>query len=385
MEEYPGSERPIRPGGEKERFILLRWADRVVQFVRGLGGRFQGWRAPRPPRSRQAVPEASEEEIARWVALLARPEDPQHGRALDELVVIGRPAVPMLIEALQSDTWIQPFRACEALGLIGDLRAVRHLKRLLNHPNSNVRWGAAEALGRIRSRWARGALHRAAQEDENRTSWGETVAEAAQRAVASIDDTWISRFIHVLQILFWLTLIVLLIYGAFFFIRQLLEQRVEMTPTPTPTATATATATATPTATPLPTFVPIDGTISGDVANVRDRPDLATDNLIGVLHYGDEILIYGGRMDAEGTWWYLIRLAKINNPATQSEVLEGGAYGWIHGSLVAGVVSPELAPTVAAVETMRAGVATPTPLGRSLDLPTPTPLVTGTVAPTVSP
>lgn len=382
MEEYSGSERPTQPGQEDERFILLRWADRGVQFVRGLWARFRERRASRLPRPPQpAPPEPGEEEIARWVALLARPEDPQHARALDELVVIGRPAVPMLIEALQGDAWIQPFRASEALGLIGDRRAIRHLKRLLNHPNSNVRWGAAEALGRIRSRWARGALHRAAREDENRTSWGETVAEAAQRAVASIDDTWISRIINVLQILFYMALCVLVIYGAVYMVNQLLQQRAEVTPTPTPTATATATATATPTTTPLPTFVPVAGTILGDVANVRDRPDSATGARIGVLHYGDEILIYGGRMDIEGTWWYLIRLARINNPATRSEVLEAGAYGWIHSSLVVGVTAPELAPTVAAVETMRALVATPTPLGSSLDLPTPTPWITGTVSP----
>jgi len=123
------------------------------------------------------------------------------------------------------------------------------------------------------------------------------------------------------------------------------------------------------------------------VANVRDRPDSATGTRIGVLHYGDEVLIYGGRMDPEGTWWYLIRLSKVNNPATQSDVLEGGAYAWIHSSLVAGVASPEMAPTMAALETMRAGVATPTPLGSSLELATPTPLITTTLAPsaTVSP
>jgi hypothetical protein len=299
------------------------------------------------------------------------------------LVVIGRAAVPMLVEATRSETWIQAFRAGEALGLIGDHRAVQPLKRLLRHPNSNVRWVAAESLGRLRSRWSRGALHRIAQEDENRTSWGETVAEAAQRAVASIDDTGISRAINVLQILFYLALCLLVVYGAVYMVNQLLDQRVQAVPTPTATVEPTAEATPTATNTPLPAFEPVAGTVSGDVANVRDRPDSATGARIGVLHFGDEILIYGGRMDVEGAWWYLIRLSKVNNPATQSDVLESGAYGWIYGNLVTGVASPELAPTVAAIETVRAEVATPTPLGSSLDLATPTPL-TSTLAPTVT-
>lgn len=379
MEEHHGPEEPLEPGGRSSRFILLRWWDALVERVTAWRERWQESHPPREPRP--APPAVTEDEITRWTAILARPEDPAHTRALDELVVIGRPAVPALIGVLQSDIWIQVFRATEALGLIGDSRAVKHLLRLLEHPNSNVRWSAAEALGRIQSRWARGALRRVAQGDESRTSWGETVSEAAERAVASIDDTWVSRVINAVQIVFYLALCVLVVYAAFYIVSQAVEQRARFVPTPTATPTATATATATPTATPLPAFEPILGTIR-DTANVRDRPDSATGTRIGVLHQGDEILIYGGRMDTEGTWWYLIRLSKINNPATVSAVLEAGAYGWIHSSLVAGVESSEVAPTMAALETMRAGVATPTPLGSSLDLPTPTPIITATVAPT---
>jgi len=382
MEEYRPPEEFEGVGPEEERFILLRWWDRAYDTVIDWLERWQEWREARPQKP--VPPAASEEEIARWVALLARPEDPSHGRAVDELVVIGQPAVPILLAALHSDSWVQVFRATEALGLIGDRRAVRHLTRLLRHPNSNVRWGVAEALGRIQSRWARGALRRSAQSDENRTSWGETVAEAAQRAVASIDETWVSRLIHVFQILFYMALCIIVVYAAFYIVRQALEQRASFIPTPTATATATATATNTPTATPLPTFIPIPAVI-GDTANVRDRPDTTSETTImGVLHQGDEVLIHGGRMDSDNTWWYFITLAKINNPTTQSEILETGAYGWVHSSLVEGIESLELAPTVGALETMRAGVATPTPLGSSLDMGTPTPIITATAAPSVT-
>lgn len=383
MEEYHPPEEYHGAAAEEKRFILLRWWDRIYDTVVDWSERWQEARSARPQKP--VPPAASDEEIARWIALLARTEDPTHGRAVDELVVIGRPAVPMLLAALQSDSWIQVFRATESLGLIGDRRAVRHLTRLLRHPNSNVRWGAAEALGRIQSRWARGALRRSAQGDENRTSWGETVSEAAERAVASIDETWVSRLINVFQILFYLALCVLVVYAAFYIVRQALEQRASSIPTPTATAAATVTSTATPTptVTPLPTFIPIAGTIRS-TANVRDRPDSATGTRIGSLNQGDEVWIHGGRVDSEGSWWYFITLAKINNPASRSDVLEAGGYGWVHSSLVAGVESPELAPTLGAIETRRAQVATPTPLGSSVDLGTPTPIITTTVAPSVT-
>ncbi len=399
MEEYPeGPERGFEPE-ERESSLPFRrwwralqdfWRETVVARLRrtprgrvaeeGRSATALAVRAPYLP----AHPLPDREEIARWVTLLGHPNDPAHSRALDELVVIGQPAVPVLIEALQSETWIQVFRASEALGLIGDRRAVGPLKQLLDHANSNVRWGAAEALGRIQSRWARARLRRVAHEDESRTSWGETVAEAAERAVASIDRTWVSWLINVVQILFYLALCAAVVYGAVWAVRQRLEQRVVEIPTPTPTVTVTVTPSPSPTPTPLPPFVPIPGVISNAVANVRDRPDTATGTVIGVLHYGDEVLVYGGHFTVQGDWWYLVRLEKINNPETFSEVLENGAYGWVAASLVGGVESPEIAPTMGALETMRAAESTPTPIGSSLDLPTPTAMPTVTITPTVT-
>ncbi|MGC9024284.1 MAG: HEAT repeat domain-containing protein [Chloroflexia bacterium] len=312
---------------------------------------------------RPAPPLPGEEEIARRIVLLGRPEDPAHGRALDELVVFGRPAVPALIEALYSDNWVQAFRAGQALGLIGDRRAVKHLKRLLHHPNSNVRWGAAEALGRIRSRWARPALRRLL-DDESRTSWGETVGEAAERAIASIDQTWVSRLVNAFGVLFYLALCVAVVYFAFRVVRQEFSHPPEPTAVPPPTVIV-------PTETPLPT-----PTLNG-TAHVRQWPN---GPLIGDLHEGDEILIYAGRL-VEGEWWYLIRLTKVNHPATTSELLLEGRYGWVWSVPVAGVEAPSVLPTVAVIETQRALEATPTEIGNALELPTPTPSITATVTP----
>jgi hypothetical protein len=339
------------------------------------------------PFRREKAPALEDEQVTRWVALLAHSEDPAHTRALDELVVIGRPAVPALVASLDSETWIQVFRASEALGLIGDRRAARSLMRLLDHPNSNVRWGAAEALGRIRSRWARGRLHRAAQDDESRTSWGEMVAEAAERAVASIDRTMFSRVLTFLQIVVLVAACIGIGYTAYRIISSELADRVVPTAVPTPTETVvfTPTATATPTRTPVPTMEPIAGTITTDSANVQDLPSVESGQVIATLHFGDEVWIYRGRVDEVDDLWYLVRLKEIHNPATVSELLEGGAYGWVYSGRVAGVEAPDVAPTVAAVETMLAAEATPTPLGSSLEMTPIVPTPTSTSTPTPTP
>jgi len=326
-----------------------------------------------------------EAEIAECVTLLGQPDDPRHKQALDNLTHVGRPAVPALVDALASGNWVQVFRACEALGLIGDRRAVRSLTRALYHPNSNVRWAAVEALGRMRTRRPRGRLHSVAREDDSRTSWGEPVAEAAERALASIDSTFVSRLVSALEILGLLALCAAILFGTYRFVSQQIASRPQRTPTATPTLTPTATRSPTPTATSLPEFPPIRGVIVSQVANVRDLPDATTGTIIGALHQDDEIWIHGGRLGSDGVWWYVITLAKINNPETvaTSELLQQGAHGWIYSSLVAGAEELGVEPTVAAIETMRAAEATPTPLGTPIPLPTATPTVTPTV--TLSP
>lgn len=68
---------------------------------------------------------------------------------MDTLVTIGPPAVQQLIVALNDDS--QNFRlgAANALGRIGDARALEPLIRSLNYPDIMARGEAAEALGRI--------------------------------------------------------------------------------------------------------------------------------------------------------------------------------------------------------------------------------------------
>lgn len=348
--------------------ILSRWGRSLLEAVRARRG------APAPARD-DAARRETEAAVAHWVSLLADPDAPGHKEAVDVLVEIGRPAVPALIEALEGDSWLQAFRACEALAAIGDRRAVGALKRALEHPNSNVRWAAAEALGQLQSRLARGRLQRVARNDETRTSWGEPVAEAAERAIERIDRTPLSRLLSVLEALLILALCGAIVWGAFTFIRhELARPPVQRTPTPTITPTATFTPTASPTPTPLPEFPPIRAVVVAPLANVRDRPDTATGAIIGVLHETDEVWIHGGRIGAEGKWWYAVTLAEIHNPQSSetAQLLQQGAQGWIFSELLAGVETLQIAPTVEAVETLRAGAATPTPVETPLPLPTAT-------------
>ncbi len=129
-----------------------------------------------------------------------------------------------------------------------------------------------------------------------------------------------------------------------------------------------------PTATlPLdPGLLPITAVVVIDTAHVRDMPSTEEGDIIDDLHLGDKVLVYGGTQDSAGEWWYLVRLAEVNSPATVLETLEEGSEGWMHHSVVTGSEGQELIPPVAAVETARALEATPTPIGAS-PRPTRTP------------
>ncbi len=122
-----------------------------------------------------------------------------------------------------------------------------------------------------------------------------------------------------------------------------------------------------------PGLLPITAVVVIDTAHVRDMPSTDEGAVIDDLHLGDLVLVYGGRQDAAGEWWYLIHLARVNSPATVLETLQEGSEGWMHSSVLTGSEGQELAPPVAAVETARALEATPTPIGASPEPPTPTP------------
>src|SRR5438876_475726 len=59
-------------------------------------------------------------------------------------------------------------------------RAEEALLDALHHPNSNVRWSAVRALAVVGDARALLELWRVAREDHSKTSWGESVAGAAQ-------------------------------------------------------------------------------------------------------------------------------------------------------------------------------------------------------------
>jgi hypothetical protein len=71
-------------------------------------------------------------------------------QAADALGSLGSLALPLLIQELDSRHVASRIGAVEALGAIGDPRAVRHLADVMEHDrNIEVRWVAALALGRI--------------------------------------------------------------------------------------------------------------------------------------------------------------------------------------------------------------------------------------------
>ena len=67
----------------------------------------------------------------------------------DELVEIGEPIVEPLIQALNDESEDVRLRAAEALGKIGDTRAVEPLIQALKDKRVSVQMNTAEALGKM--------------------------------------------------------------------------------------------------------------------------------------------------------------------------------------------------------------------------------------------
>ncbi len=70
-------------------------------------------------------------------------------RKTDDLVALGKPAIELLIRALESSNTERIQIGAESLGRIGDRAAVEPLLVLLAHENSSIRAVAARALGDI--------------------------------------------------------------------------------------------------------------------------------------------------------------------------------------------------------------------------------------------
>ncbi len=94
----------------------------------------------------------------RIVAILDRLRDNEDAVALEEarigvsmdLIALGRPAVADLLEALEDDLWVVREAAAQALGLIGDLRAVEPLLcKAKTDRDMGVRESCIKALGQF--------------------------------------------------------------------------------------------------------------------------------------------------------------------------------------------------------------------------------------------
>ncbi|HOB18386.1 MAG TPA: HEAT repeat domain-containing protein [Candidatus Methanoculleus thermohydrogenotrophicum] len=107
-----------------------------------------------------------EQELHTLIARLADPDKTVRAEAMRGLVMIGKPAVPACIRAMQDDEWRVRYRAAEALGLIGDERAYAPLVAALSDKKDHVRYMAAKGLGLIGDPRAIAHL-RIAQRDEN--------------------------------------------------------------------------------------------------------------------------------------------------------------------------------------------------------------------------
>lgn len=125
------------------------------------------------------------------VALLARPEVGQS--AQEALVHMGPTAVDELLGALHQENPLGRRRAAEALGEIGDKRAVEHLARLVeSDPDDAVKTSAVTALGQMkdpRGLWVLvGILKLRDETQPDRQAALESLRQAARLAMRRIGD-----------------------------------------------------------------------------------------------------------------------------------------------------------------------------------------------------
>ena len=328
----------------------------VGQVIRNIA---TARRLPAPQTSARSVPtnSAQREQIATLIAALGDTNHTLHQQAVQELVLIGDPAVPALNEALNPRRpWLTSYRATEALGQIGDGRATGPLIETLRHPNSNVRWGAVRALAALSDARALLDLRRVAREDRGRTSWGESVAGAAQSALEQMQtQNVLLRGADLLKtaVACVLMLVALIIaWGTIETLRREMQNlgheqvtNVVVSPLQTETTTDEASATAaalgaaptvapTETPAPAPTIaqdVTVANTVTGTAlspANVRSLPTRNGDR-IGILTTGDEIVFIATTPDRT---WYRIRLGDHHSRNSHIDSADGS--GWVAGTLL---------------------------------------------------
>ncbi len=335
---------------------------------------------PQPARpARPARSSPSREQLNALVVALGDPSHPLHPGAVDELVAFGSAAVPMLNEAMSpSQAWLSAYRAAEAAGRIGDGQATGALIQALNHPNSNVRWSAIHALTQIGDVRALLELRRVAQQDQGRTSWGESVAEAAQSALNELSrrSVWGQSIELIKTAVVAVLMIGALIlafsvtttlrseldrFGRFIPGQTQLPQLVLPTTPPEPTALAaetvpetlpeviaapTAEAVLAPTS-PVAASEGITGTTIED-ANVRPFPNTGNQP-IGRVARGGTVIFIARSADSQ---WYLVRLGQA--PATGTRINSLDGTGWINRALV---TAPPVDLPIQQVESPPSGVS----------------------------
>ncbi len=301
-------------------------------------------RRPRPYRPGRALP--PREHMLSLVEALGDPSHPSHPTAVDELVEIGAPVVPLICEQMSAQgSWLTVYRACEVAGRIGDGRAAGPLLSALKHPNSNVRWSAVRALMMVGDVRAIFELRRIAQHDQGRTSWGEPVAGAAQSALDQLSQrsVW-GQSVELVKTAVTSVLMILALTLAFSVVSTVraewdrfgvyvpgqTELPTVVLPTPEPAALVPA-----PTSEPTPTMmaptptVVVSGTVL-QISFVRPQPN-TNNNPIGQLNQGDAIIFLGRTANSQ---WYLVRLGDRVNSASRIDNPDGSGTGWINAALV---------------------------------------------------
>jgi hypothetical protein len=321
---------------------------------------------------------AQRERLGTLVAALGDPGHPLHHQAVDDLVAIGEPAVPALNEALNPHRpWLTAYRAAEALGQIGDGRAAGPLLEALRHPNSNVRWSAVRALAVVGDARALLELRRVARDDQGKTSWGESVAGAAQSALNQMQSqNMLLRGADLIKTAVACVLMLVSLILAWSVVGELRQELSQVGRIPAqagvvapPIRTALPTAPAAQTAAPLaqaestaepstPTEEPgivatdeLTGTVIAS-GNVRAQPTRG-DNVIGRISQGDTIIFLTATPDFE---WYRVRLGTPVRPASQIETADGT--GWVNRSLL---TQPQGDVAVEEVDLPANAPAAPTP------------------------
>lgn len=330
------------PGGRGTTQVgqVLGSLDRLTRRLPGDEGR-----RARPGRHGRGGP--PREQINALIDALGDTAHPLHASAVDELVAIGAPAVPALCEALSpSRPWLTAYRAAEAAGRIGDGRTTGPLIQALGHANGNVRWSAIRALTQVGDVRALLELRRVAQSDQGRTSWGESVADAAQSALNEIGrrSVWGQslELIKTAVVAVLMMLALILAFSVVSTLRAELDRFGRIIPgqTEIPRLTLPTAAPALEPTAGMPTAEPslapttglagtglITGTARQD-ANVRPSPN-TSNQPIGRISLGDEVIFLA---QSAGGQWFLISLGAQRSASSSINSADGT--GWVSQALV---------------------------------------------------